>query len=167
MAKKYVNGYDRPKFIVKDNSGNTIEERTISFKYEALKEYYERVATEAELISGAKVKQARYIRMEWRLVYTNYIEKDDLLFLGRLENYEIAGYRIWLIPHTDWPWRIFRVLIQDEKREIDIYPGALNADLTPNLGYEISFTNADPITQLSIIDPDYIPAISAVTGEEY
>ena len=43
MAKKYINGYDKPRFIVRDANNNVIADRTIPFKYEALKEYYERI----------------------------------------------------------------------------------------------------------------------------
>lgn len=167
MAKKFVNGYDRPRFIVKDSSGNVIEDRTISFYYEALKEYYERVSVQADLINGAKVKKARYVNYEWRLFYTNYIEKEDLLFLGRLENYDIQGRQIYLIPHSDWPWRSFKVIVQDEKRELDIYPFEFNGDETANLGIEISFVNAEPVTQISFIDPDFVPVITAGFGEEF
>lgn len=167
MSRKYINGYDRPKFIIKNSLGNVIEERIISFRYEALKEYYEKVSVQTETIDGSKLKKVRYYRLEWELFYTNYIEKDDILFLARLENYEVQGCSIYLIPHSDWPWRIYRVHIKDNIRELDIYPYNLNINNTVNKGIEISFINADPITELNWIDPDFIPVISAMVGEEF
>lgn len=167
MSKKYINGYDRPKFIIKNSSGNIVEERIISFKYEALKEYYEKVSVQTETINGKKLKKVRFYRLEWQLFYTNYIEKDDALFLARLENYEIQGYSIYLIPHCDYPWRIARVHIKDSIRELDIYPHSLSNENTVNKGIEISFVNADPVNVLYWSDPDFIPVISAIYGEEF
>ncbi|MGC8857556.1 MAG: hypothetical protein ACP5P3_00415 [Ignavibacteria bacterium] len=79
----------------------------------------------------------------------------------------VRGHLIYLIPHSDWPWRIYRIFIKDGLRELDIYPYSLNIDSTVNKGVEISFVNAEPIYELTWIDPNFIPAICAPLGEEF
>ncbi|MGB9696128.1 MAG: hypothetical protein ACP5P3_00410 [Ignavibacteria bacterium] len=65
MSRNYINGYDRPRFIIKNTNGNIIEDRTISFKYEALKEYYEKISVQNETINGSKLKRVRFYRISY------------------------------------------------------------------------------------------------------
>ena len=124
------------------------------------------------MLSGKKLKGSFFVEYEWRLFYTTRIEKDDLLFLGNLENWEIDGYSIFLEPHIDdYPPRIFRVLILDEKREIDLHStGPKGSWNPPNKGIEISFVNADPILKVDMHDPDavyyagFVSQMQRITG---
>lgn len=155
MAKKYVNGYNKPRFKLIAPSG-AVEVIDISFKYQAIKEYYERIGELVTLIDGHKKKYNRYVEYEWRLLFTDYAEKDDLLKIARIENAEIEGKRIILYPHVDNLNRSFEVFILDEKREIDLHYHHGGRDDTANRGYEISFVNKDRITWVDIWDPAWI-----------
>jgi len=166
MEKKYVNGYDKPQFKLVDSIGNE-EIIQLSFKYQALKEYYEKKSKLVTLIDGAKKKKTQYVDYEWRLFYTDYIEKDDLLKIRAIENGEIQGKKIFLTPHIDYPWRIFEVLVSDDKREIDIHYHHRGNNTTANKGYEITFINAKRISEVNMADPDYIPVTAAASGEEF
>lgn len=164
--KKYVNGYDKPAFLIYDTeiSIRTIE---LSFKYQALKEYYQEEAEFKRTLSGAGKVHIRYYEYEWRLFYSDYLEKDDRLKIAEVEKAVKAGKKVVLIPHTDYPWRNFSVLIQPEKKELDLHYHHRGSPGTVNKAYEISFVNADSITEINIADPDYVPLISAAFGEEF
>lgn len=166
MSKKYVNGYDKFRFKTVDSQGSSVT-YDFSFRYQALKEYYERITTQHNFTDGSKEKKSHFVDYEWRLFYTDYIEKDDLLKLRDIENAEISSKKLFLTPHIDTPWRVFEVLVLDEKREIDLHLHHGGADDTPNKGYEISFGNAKRISEVNIIDPDVVPVVSAVVGEEF
>lgn len=166
MAKKYVNGYDRPSFALTDSNG-VVEIITLSFKYQALKEYYEKHSIIHKIIDGSKKKKPLHVDYEWRLFYDQSIEKEDLLKIGKIENAEFEGKSIRLTPHIDYPWRYIDVIILDEKREIDLMPHGRGNETTANKGFVISFVNKSAITQINIIDPDFIPAISCEVGFEF
>lgn len=162
MAKLYVNGYREPKFEVKDTDGNTVYSALMSFKYEAFKEYYERITTPHEYTDGSKNKKSHFIRYEWRLFYVSRIDNPDFLKIKEIENADIArdvhGYQIWLTPHMDAPQRKFRVMTADEVREYEIFPHFDGLDNTPMRGIEISFVNMDPIVTIDIYDPNGVEA---------
>jgi hypothetical protein len=166
MAKKYVNGYDKPKFLIYDTPSN-IRTIDLSFKYQALKEYYEEEAEFKRTLGGAGKIHIRYYQYEWRLFYSDYIEKDDRLKILEIEKAVKASKKVVLVPHIDYPWRSFSVIIMPEKKELDLHHHHRGSDRTVNKAYEISFVNADAITELSIADPDYIPVISSAVGEEF
>lgn len=167
MAKKYVNGYDKPTFRLTNPRDNTVETIALSFKYQALTEYYEKISISHKIIDGSKIKKPLHIDYEWRLFYDQSIEKDDLIKIGRIENAEFEGKTIRLTPHSDYPWREFDVLVLDEKREIDLMPHGRGRETTMNKGFIISFVNKSQITQVSLLDPDFIPAISCEVGFEF
>ena len=153
MSKKYVNGYDKPRFKLIAPNG-AVEVIDLSFKYQALVEYYEKVSELITLLDGSKKKINRFINYEWRLFYTDYIEKDDLLKLAKIENAEIEGKRIILYPHVDNLNRFFEVFILDEKKEIGLHYHHRGNENTPNKGYEISFVNKHKIKWVDMRDPD-------------
>lgn len=155
MPKKYVNGYDKFKVKLIEQSGAT-QTLDFSFRYQALREYYEKISVSATLINGSKVKAARYIEYEWRIIYTDYIEKDDLIKFAQIENAETDGKRIILYPHIDNANRYFEVQVQDEKREIDLHYHLGGKDDTPNKGYEFGFVNKTAIRYVDMYDPNLI-----------
>lgn len=166
MAKKYVNGYDRFQFKIVDSINNS-ETINFSFKYKALTWYYEKISIVQRDISGDLKKKVIRVDHEWRIFYTDAIEKDDLLKFKRIENAESDGNRLLLTPHIDYPWNEFEVLILDEKRTIGLMPHGRGRESTLNYGYEISFINKYKISDVKIIDPDYIPVISALVYQEF
>ena len=166
MAKKYVNGYDKPRFTLIDSDNN----RTVidvSFRYKALTEFYERSSIVKKNLDGRVLKKSLNVSFEWRLYYTDYIEKEDLLKLQQIEQAEMDGKRILLMPHTDYPWREHEVVILDEKRTIAMMPHGHGRDSTVNKGIEMTFVVKYPSTGMQMVDPDIIPVISCEVGFEY
>lgn len=164
MAKKYVNGYDRFQIRVVNDREETIY--NFSFKYQALNEYYEKISIVQRDISGNLKKKILRVDYEWRIFYSESIEKDDLLKFQAIENAE-TDKRIYLTPHIDFPWREFEVIILDEKRTIATMPHGRGIESTLNYGFEISFVNKWAIQGVSMIDPDRIPVISALAYQEF
>lgn len=166
MAKKYVNGYDRFRITIIDSSNNqTVYDFTA--KYQALTEYYEKISIEQRDISGLVKKKIKYVDHEFRISYPDAIEKDDLLKFKQVENAEIEGKQILLTPHIDYPWRFFDVVIIDERREIGLMSHFRGNERTMNKGFEIAFKNKWPIHDVKLIDPDYIPVVSAFVYNEF
>lgn len=166
MTKQYVNGYSKFRITLVNSSG-TKEVYDFSPRYQALKEYYEKISIEQRTISGIIKKKIKYIDHEFRVFYPDAIIKDDLLKFKAIENAEFANKQILITPHIEYPWRVFDVIIIDEKREIDTMPSFGGDDNTFNRGYEIAFKNKYPIFDVKLIDPDYVPVISSESGFEY
>lgn len=166
MSKLYVNGYDAPIFRLVDKITSAEEIIEMSFKYQALKEYYEKVSTLLVYDDGSKEKIIHYYNYEWHLSYIQSIENPDMMKLKQIENAEATHY-IFLKPHKEIFWREFQVLILDEKSEIDLHYHHGGADSTTNKGYNKVFVNAEPITECQTVDPNFIPVNAATVGEEF
>lgn len=164
--KQYANGYDSPVFIIY-NADNTITTVYMSFEYQALIEYEEDVTTLDLFTDGSKEDKTHFFNYEWRLFYTDEINYTERNKLRQIQDARVAGLQVELIPHADYPWRSFNVLISAEKRAFELDSYFSGYDATTNKGYEISFVNKDPIYSISIVDPNYIPSIGYLFGEEY
>jgi len=84
--KKYINGYD--KFRIR-TVNSTFEETVydFSFKYQALREYYEKTSTLDLFTDGSREKKVHFLSYEFRIFYTDGIEGEDLLKFGRIEEF--------------------------------------------------------------------------------
>lgn len=166
--KQYVNGYDKFRIRVVTPSGAEAEKTyNFTFKYQALTEYYEKISIVQRLLDGRLIKKVKRYDYEWRISYSDAIDREDLLKLAEIEEAERSGKQIFLIPHIDYPWREVEVLILDEKRTIGLMPHGRGRDSTMNYGYEISFVNRWAITSMQMVDPNIIPIISAISYEEF
>ncbi|TRZ52042.1 hypothetical protein D4R99_03440 [bacterium] len=166
MSKLYVNGYDHPRFEIVQPD-NSIVTHDISFKYQALKEYYTAVGDLVKIIDGSKVPWIDHYEYEWELSLIDYAESPDLLKLTEVEKAAARGLPIYLTPHHDHIWRKFRVLVLPERREIDQHYHHGGADNTANKGYIITFVNAERITEIQTEDGDFLPLISAESCFEF
>lgn len=162
--KRYVNGWDRPRFIARNN-GVVVFDYVLSFKYDALKEYHEVDAVKQKFIDGSKNYVGRYIDYEWRLFLTNWSEKSDLLKLKDIEMTLFNGYELTLYPHIDLMNRKFIVLVEPEKREIDIHLSHRGLADPPNKGYEISFVNKAAITAVDMGNPETDNQVEVISQE--
>lgn len=153
--RKYVNGYKSPKFVRKNAQNQVIATYEPSGKYQFLREFHETIAVFKKIIDGSKKIVGKYIDYEWRLFYTDYAEKDDLMIYGEIE---MALFRptetLWMFPHKEITTRSFKVLPLPEKITIDLHLHNDGKDDTPNKGYEISLVNVDSIRAIQMIDPD-------------
>lgn len=159
----YVNGYDKFKII--STKGERIYTYNFSYKYKALTEYYKKVSVIDEYTDGSKSKVFKHVNYWWEIDYGNYIEKSDLLKWGYIENQEIEGFELLLVPHIDTELlRSFKVILDDEEpREIGLHSHFNTGIGTVNKGFFIRLLNKEPIMQVSIIDPP-APETPVVAG---
>ncbi len=163
MSKQYSDGYDRPIFRI-HNADGTVTKIEMSFGYKALIEFEEDITTLDIFTDGSKEDVTHFYNYEWRLFYTdeiNYTERDKL---KQVQNARKAGLPVELVPHRDYPWRTFYILINPEKRTFDLDEHFFGLDSTTNKGYEISFINRDPILTISKVDPNHIPVMCYEVG---
>lgn len=167
MPKRYVNGYSTPVFLLVHNVTGEQETLALSFKMQALKEFYQKVSVTKNIIDGSKKKRVRHYDYTWLLDYREYVEKPDLLLIRRIENAESENKTIYLTPHSEYPFRRFKVHVLDEQRELGLHYHHGGQELTANKDFHIAFVNADRITTQQFADPDYIPVSVAISNEEF
>ena len=166
MSKQYINGYDSPSFII-FHSDSDIERIDLSFKYTALSEYEEEVSTLDEFTDGSKENTVHYYNYEWQLLYDDEITLMERFKIKKIQDALKLKKKVLLIPHRDFPWRKFRIIILPEKRVIELDSHFNGYENTTNYGYEIKFANKEPILYVSISDPNYLPITAAESCQEF
>lgn len=166
MSKKYVNGYDKPRFEVVNNNGS-ITTYNLSFKYQSFKEYYEEIGDVFALPDGRKKKAVDYYDYEWHIDYPEHIEAPDMLALAEIEKASAVGKVIWLTPHIETWYRKYSVIVLPEKREIDMDPHFGGRSKTANRGFRMVFVNRERISQVQTQDADYVPIVTAESYFEF
>ena len=156
MAKQYSDGFDRPIFRI-HNADNSVTVIEMTFRYKALIEYEEDVTTLDLFTDGSKEDYTHFYNYEWRLFYTDEIDYTERNKIKQIQDARKAGLAVQLMPHRDYPWRIFYILINPEKRSFELDEHFNGLDSTTNKGYEISFINRDPILTISKVNPNAIP----------
>lgn len=150
MADKlYINGCKQIKVTAK-KAGESDKTYNFTRHYAKLVESYKRKTTVFEWDDGSSSKISHYVNYKWRISHVNETLAPDLLNYGEIENLEIAGWDIYLTVHTDNASRIFKALIIDEERDIDTEAHFGGADDTTNKGFEMAFTNAEPILNINM-----------------
>ncbi len=157
MPKKYINGSQQFDICLIDANGAT-EYLNFSFDYTALYEFDRDIAIRRKYIDGSKSKQVFEVEMEWLLDYSTYFKQEDALKIQKVKQAEFQGKQIILIPHTDTPWRAFKVQIISDKRKLGQYASWDFSEV--NKDYVIMFENVEPITAYNWIDPDAQPVYS-------
>ena len=166
MAKKYVNGYDAPRFIVVSPDG-TKTEYDLSGRYQMLMEYYQEVVTLDRYTDGSKTQITHFYEYEWELIFGNYMEKEDRLKIAQVEAALKRGEQVLLVPHIDYNFRFFDVLIKSGQKALGINPHHGGLESTTNTEYSITFMNKWQMTDVALADPDYLPLIAAISEEEF
>lgn len=153
MSKLYINGVLGIKVTMK-KPGKPDRVFNFTNKYYKLTEQYKRITTIHEWDDGSKTKTSHYVNYKWTIIYPDEIVAPDLLNYGEIENLEISGWTVWLTVHLDNGDRVFKALIIDNERTIDTEAHFGAKDSTTNKGYEMSFTNADPILNIDMVNMD-------------
>lgn len=166
MAKKYVNGYDSPRFIIRPNLIDEVV-HDISSRHEFLIESYEEIATVDKYDTGAKEMKIHHYDYEWELSFASWTEKTDRLKILDVENALKRQEVVYLVPHTDYPWRYFDILIKPEKKPLGQTPHHGGIDVMANTLFRITFMNKWQMTDVSVADTNYLPVTTAVTEEEF
>lgn len=163
--KRYINGYDNPSFeFTIDGVKKKIK---LSSQYTRLLEYEEEIVTLDKFTDGSKELITHYYDYEWRLIWSDEIELIERKKIEEIQNAIAGRIPVSLIPHDEYPWRHFSILISPEKRSIELDAYFEGFDDTTNFGYEMSLINKEPIKKINIADPNFIPIIACRVGSEY
>ena len=142
MAKKYLNGWKAPKFVVETESANQkiIE---LNLKYQALIEYVEETYIEHELLNGSIAEKFLYAHYYWDLDYSALADSSELLKIKAIMNYLQLGKLIHLYPHKEIGRR-FTVTTVRDKLSLGRHYGGIAAPGEKD--FSISFRTKDPLT---------------------
>jgi len=153
-TKEYINGSGKFRILLIDSAGGT-ETLDFSFNYTALNEYDQGIATRHIFSAGNKRKLLHFSNLIWECDFSGLLLSGDAVLINKVKNAEYEGKTIWLIPHIETAWRVFKVQIIEDSRKLGQY---YNNDQTgANKDYVIMFENVDAINYYNWIDPDFIP----------
>jgi len=126
---KYINGYDNPRFLIKESfNGALIESIDIDkLIYEGLIESYEDEDIIHKTAKGVIFKIPRKIRIRFTISYTDYILKENLLKIQRILTYEKNGKSIFLVPRSDVLSRFFEVVYSGDSFDLGLWMGGHKA----------------------------------------
>ncbi len=162
--KQYINGYDAPRFKIEwTEDGVPMQEIIdISFKYKALREYFEPFGTVIKFKRGLKIIDIDHIDYEWTLSYPTRIHNEDQIKLFKVERATIFKRKITMWPHREQKDRSIVVGVLPEKKLIDLNAHFGGKDKTTNKGYQITLVNLESITDLNFLDPNTV--IEEISG---
>jgi len=129
MATTYVNGFNKPSFVIHKEDGTYIETIELPITNESgLIEDYLPEEVNIKLLN----KTIKQKFLGWRLVFTlhydKYVSADTILKIKRIIDFakgttEYGKCRVTLIPRTDNPSRQFVVLFTGESFTLSIHKG--------------------------------------------
>jgi len=165
----YVNGYNKPSFLIQKEDGTYIEEIELPITNESglIEDYIPEEVT-------IKLLNKRYVQkfLGWRLVltlnYDRYVTADTLIKIRTIIDYIKGvsqygtGVRVTIKPRIDNPARQFRVIYTGESLNLGIHKGGSKAPgmRMPVLKFEsiliykqLPISNMD---EVAIIPTDFI-----------
>lgn len=147
--KHYINGFDRPMFIIMKliNGTFTPVYHTIKFPYDGLTEYLDEKYVEHELIDGSNEQTFLWAHYEWDLMFQKRFVADNAVIIRDILNSQQLGYPIILFPHSDNYRRAFVVVTKKEKIGFGMHFGGIHSG--GNKDFKISFKTKYPLTLAS------------------
>ena len=140
-----------------ENQNNQIEIIELDSRFQFIKEYENDFYIEHTLFDGRKVQQYLYSELTFEIDYSALIEKENILKLQEILQYERAGNTIVLQPHKDAP-RSFKVFSSHESRGLGLHYGGYYA--AGNKEYSIKFKTSEPVTNPLYSDLDLLTNIN-------
>ncbi len=141
MAKKYLNGWQAPKFCVEPTGINKIIE--LNLRYQAFTEYVEEIYIEHELLNGSVAEKFLYAHYYWDLDYSALADSTELLKIKALLNYLQLGKTIHLYPHKELG-RNFIITTVKDKFSLGRHYGGAGAPGEKD--FQITFKTKEPRT---------------------
>ncbi len=141
MAKKYLNGWQAPRFIVEPAGINKIID--LNLKYQALVESVEEIYIEHELLNGSIVEKFLYAHYYWDLNYSALADSTELLKIKAVLNYLQQGYRVHLYPHKELGRNFIVTTVKNRLSLGRHYGGSISPG---EKDFSISFKTKEPRT---------------------
>lgn len=142
MAKKYLNGWQSPRFIV-ELEGTTTKIIDLNLRFQAFIESVEENYIEHELLDGTIVEKFLNARYYWDLNYSALAEASELLKIKAILNYLQMGKKIKLYPHKEVSDRWFYVVIVKDRLSLGRHYGGAIAPGEKD--FSISFKSKYPM----------------------
>jgi len=165
----YVNGYNKPSFVIQKGDGTYIEQIELPITNESglIEDYIPEEVT-LKLLSKKYVQKFLGWRIVFTLNYDRYVTADTLIKVRKVIDYAkgVTEYgsntRVTLVPRIDNPARQYRVFYTGEAINLGIHKGGVNAPgmrmpvlkfETINIYKQLPISNMD---EVAIIPTDFI-----------
>ena len=123
-----INGYKEPRFKIYNGSGGLVSTIDLPLTGEkGLIESYEVKKIRHELVDYSTLQRIKGYIIHFTLHYDSYIRGDTLMKLKQILDYATGGYRLELIPRTDFSWRKFDVYLSSDSFELGLLGGYINS----------------------------------------
>ena len=156
-----VNGSQRFSIRLIDKNGRSKILSFSSFK-KTLLEYDQAISILHNFNDGTREKILKYANYKFVIDLSEYMILGDGLLINEIKNTEFEGGKIFITPHSNYPWREYEVLIIDDERQLGQHPnGVLNKD------YIISFMTKYPILRYDWVNPNIMPLVVSETFFEF
>lgn len=149
---QYINGYDKPKFIIMNNNAFVDSIELNLTDSEGLTEQYEFIQIEHSLFNYSQTKYFAGFYIYFTLSYKSWSDAENSLKIKKLINYILSNiYTIYLIPRID-DNRIYIVNYVGDGLQLNIMKNKINA--IGNRGLELKFRTKDKINKLDWTNPN-------------
>jgi len=141
MAKKFLNGWQAPKFEIAETRGTYVV--TLDLRYQALMEYVEEVYIEHELLNGTTAEKFLYANYYWELNYSAIAEASELMKIRKVLNSLQRGDSVVLFPHKDITRHFYITSVKDRLTLGRHYGGGISPG---EKDFSITFKTKIPVT---------------------
>ncbi len=151
-TKKYINGYDKPKFLIYYNDYTYVETIELNLCDEdGLTEEYEFLYIEHKLLDYSEEKLFNGLHIYFILSYKSWSDNTNSMKIKKLLNYSLGNYRIFIFPRVD-DYRNYEVNFTGDSFNLNMMKNGMNA--IGNTGIELKYKTKYKLTELDWSDPN-------------
>jgi hypothetical protein len=158
-----INGYQNPRFTIRNNGQNVATIDLPLTNSAGLIESYSVVKQQVSTIEFKRKCVIYGFHITWQMNYDEYITGESMMLIKQILEYAKAGYTLILYPRKDHPWRNFEVYVSMDNFELGLRRGGIAAKAHRNVALEFSTVNLEP--DLKWFSSDYIPNLTHVCNE--
>ena len=158
-----INGYQNPRFTILNNGTLTAVIDLPLTNSEGLVEKYDIRKLEHELLNYSIASRIEGFKITWTLNYDEYVTGESLMLIRQVFEYAKQGYKLFLTPRIEHPWRAFEVYVSMDNFELGIRRGGIAAKAHRQVVLEFATVNIEP--DLKWYDANHIPVLTHVCNE--
>lgn len=158
-----INGYKHPYIRIINNGRLEGEYDLALTNSEGLIEKYEIKKLEHELLNYSVASRIEGFKISWTLNYDEYISGESLLQIKEILEFAKFGYKIFLTPRKDHPWRAFEVYVSMDDFELGLRRGGASAKAHRLVVLGFTTVNLEP--NLKWYSNDFTPHFTHVCNE--
>ncbi len=158
-----INGYQNPRITIL-NGGSTAAVIDLALtNSEGLVEKYDIKKLEHELLNYTVASRIEGFKITWTLNYDEYATGEQMMLIKQILEYSKLGYRLFLTPRKDHPWRGFEVYVSMDNFELGLRRGGAAAKAHRLVVLEFSTVKLEP--DLKWFSSDFVPHLTHVCNE--